>query len=260
MHLVAILGHSPGPVCNAVRGLVQVGHPLTKVSLLQNTTSKALREPLMRQLELDAPGVDVVFHEIPSLDDSHLEMIKRFKELKLDATHILTDTAAALLLCSLLCHLPRGVTSVHTRWNQEKVPLDLIVGNDEPSPFNGICDEEAISLHGLTIIEEKNLRTIENKQGFRTNRRDIPIVSFQTSKSNQIFEASRVEVDSRGCLCIIFDVPEDYFAIRAAWTAFILDQGGKWNRHLGDHAGTLKVCGANPSLAGRLKSMQWRVS
>ena len=263
MHLAAILGHSPGPVCNAVRGLIQSGQPLAKISLLQNATSKALKEPLMRQLELDAPGVNVVFYEIPSLDESHEDMIKCFKKLKLDATHILTDTAAALLLCSLLCHLPRDVTPVHTRWNGGDALLDLLVGNNSPYSFNGIGGDEAISLHGLTLIEGYNLRTIENKQGGQINRREIPIVTFRNeTEDGQIFEASRVEVDSRGCLCIIFDAPkrQDYFAIRAAWTAFILDQGGKWNRHLGDHAGTLKVCGANPSLASRLKSMQWRVS
>ena len=108
--VLAVLGLSPGPIYNCLRGLVKAGKTPDKFTLLIPERNEGpLPETVVSTLETFFPDTEFVCVQLPSLKIPFKELVKKIKLLNLNPTHFLILTGTTQLICSIQCILPIGV-------------------------------------------------------------------------------------------------------------------------------------------------------
>jgi len=269
-HVLVVLGLSPGPIYNCLRGLVKAGKTPEKVTLLIPERNEGpLPETVLKTLGKTFPETEFVCVPLPSLGVPFKELVHEIQSLKLNPSHFLILTGTAQLICSIQCVLPPGVIPLNLRSSDSHSVVELL----SVSPFQVLSKltsapiDVVLEFNGMEKTRGKEEETIDmgryNK--FDTKSVTLDLEEYHISKGrllndNVKVKCTSIDTDAR---CII----EVTFAWcterkdKKSWWSFVLNEAGKIRRQFGTRAVRFSASGVkDPSQRQRLNDFGWKVT
>mgnify|MGYP006126329557 FL=1 len=268
--VLAVLGLSPGPIYNCLRGMVQAGTTPDKFTLLIPARNEGpLPETVVMALEEIFSETEFVCVHLPSLDVPFKEMAQKIQSLELNPTHFLILTGTKQQVCSIQCVLPPGVIPLNLSGSENHSVVELlsVYGNQTLFKLTAAPIDEVLKIYGMEKTRGKEEETIDmgkyNKFDSKSVTMDIEeylIPEGRLSGENTKVRCTSLHPDAKCILHVTYAWCKDRND-KKAWWSFVLNESGKIRKQLGQRAVFFCASGVDdPSQKQRLKDFGWRVT
>jgi len=252
--VLAVLGMSPGPIYNCLRGLVQAGMtPSSFTFIVTERDSGPSFDTIIGVLSRCSPETKFEMIKIPSLDQPFKEQVNAIKSLELDPTHFLTTTGTTQLICSIQSNLTSDVRFLHLRSEGHRPSrVQLICNGQQLAELTSASTAEVLELHCLVKVDDKQEVTLASGNKSLTMEAE----TYRIIGTEELLHSSSLLIDARGVLNVRFEWKREN-----NWWDVVLSESGKWLRHLGERAVIFSAFNVkNKSQFKRLEDLGWRVS
>ena len=261
--VLAVLGLSPGPIYNCIRGLVQAGKTPDKFTLLIPERNEGpLPETVVTALEKIFPVTEFKCVQLPSLGVPFKEMAQKIQSLDLNPTHFLILTGTTQLICSIQCILPPDVIALHLSSSppHSKVNLLSVSHNQILSTLNTPSKiNEVLEINGM--IKTQDRRQVKHLVGpnrsVNMDLEEYQITNEGLSGGNKKVKCTSLSLDARCVFHVTFGWAKNPDN-RAIWWKFVHGEAGKFRKQLGARAVSFSSSGVDASSQkDRLSDFDW---
>jgi hypothetical protein len=260
IHVLAVLGLSPGPIYNCLRGLYAADQIPERFSLLVTERTKGPHPALVIESLRDIFS-ETEFNriDIPSIDRPYTEHFKAVSNLNITPSHFFISTGTVLLVSTIQCVLPPDIIPLEVRSRRNSSSVELVSNNKkEIWTLHEPPLEEVLKIHGVEQLSSNERATFGSGRDKFSMEVDTYVVSG-SEEDRMRLHCTNLQTDARAKLQVTFAWKG--WNCRKGWWRMATSESGKWQNHFGIR--TVDFCASGviqKSMAKRLTHFGWKVS